>query len=408
MRSSKSVRRIVAGTGLAAALALGGSPAARASDHLDTPSVIADPRADIGDIFAWTSPDGRQLNLVMTIVGHSFSDKHQYRFHIDSGPRFGETKATTSITCGFAGAETRCEAGQTDSLRGDASRPAGLEGRNRRFRVFAGLRDDPFFNNVRGTRDAHNVAADAIKQGAAVDAAGCPGFEAATSRTILERWRMTEGGPAKNMLAGWTPASLVISVDLDVVNRGGGMLAVWADTTVGGQRIDRMGRPLTGNALLATLGPGEVSDDLKERYNRATPATSDTFIPEIEKSLGLYDGLDGRCGDQLLADPSGPPPSTSRYLPMAILLADDRLWINTKSSRCTQFFAVELAELAGRSALRGDCGGRTPNHDAVDVYRSLLVNGGASGVDDGVDRDDREHSLEAFPFLAPPAPAPAP
>jgi hypothetical protein len=39
--------------------------AAYASDHLDTPTVIADPAADIGDIFAWTSSDGRRLNLVM-------------------------------------------------------------------------------------------------------------------------------------------------------------------------------------------------------------------------------------------------------------------------------------------------------------------------------------------------------
>lgn len=37
-----------------------------ASDHLDTPTVIADPRGDIGDVYAWMSPDARQLNLVMT------------------------------------------------------------------------------------------------------------------------------------------------------------------------------------------------------------------------------------------------------------------------------------------------------------------------------------------------------
>lgn len=52
---------------LAALLGLGAT-SALASDHLDSPSVIADPRADIGDIHAWTSPDGRQLDLVMAIV----------------------------------------------------------------------------------------------------------------------------------------------------------------------------------------------------------------------------------------------------------------------------------------------------------------------------------------------------
>ena len=49
-----------------------------ASDHLDTPTVIADPAADIGDIFAWTSSDGKSLDLVMNIVAHQFSDRLQY------------------------------------------------------------------------------------------------------------------------------------------------------------------------------------------------------------------------------------------------------------------------------------------------------------------------------------------
>jgi len=38
----------------------------------------------------------------------------------------------------------------------------------------------------------------------------------------------------------------------------------------------------------------------------------------------------------------------------------------------------------------------------IDVYRSLLANGTTSGVDDGVDRDDHEHSTSVFPFLAAP------
>jgi hypothetical protein len=41
-------------------------------------------------------------------------------------------------------------------------------------------------------------------------------------------------------------------------------------------------------------------------------------------------------------------------------------------------------------------------YDAVNVYRSLLVNGASTGVDDGIHHDDREHSTTVFPFLAPP------
>ena len=45
---------------LAAAL-LAAAAATPASDHLDSPKVIADPRVDIGDIYAWTSADGHRL-----------------------------------------------------------------------------------------------------------------------------------------------------------------------------------------------------------------------------------------------------------------------------------------------------------------------------------------------------------
>jgi hypothetical protein len=388
--------------GVLAALIVGvGANSSNASDHLDTPTVIADPRADIGDIYAWTSSDGRHLNLVMTIVGHTFSDKLSYVFHVDSGARFGTTSNTTLIECRFPSAqETACKVGDLDHARGDASAAGGLQSHNHRFRVFAGLRDDPFFNNVKGTRAAYDVAAAALHNGAATDAAGCPVFDAATSRAILDQWRHTDGGPGTNFLAGWTPASIVVSIDLDTVNRGGKLLAVWGATVSPDRQVDRAGRPLTGNALLGTLASEEVSFDLKEKYNAATPETAAEFIPEIEKSLGLYDAFDGHCGNQLLADLEAAP--SQRYRAMAALLADDRLWVNSASHVCTQLFAVELASLAGRNELSNDCGGRTPNYDAVNVYRSLLVDGSNSSVDDGVHHDDHVHSADVFPFLAPP------
>jgi len=387
-------------------------PAAQASDHLDTPTVIADPAADIGDLYAWTSPDGRRLNLVMNIVGGRFSDQLQYVFHVDSGKHFGKTTATTSIVCRFDAASiVECRAGDVDDASGDASKPSGLEGSHRRFRVFAGLRDDPFFNNVKGTRFAYDAAAEALKRGARVDAAQCPGFDQATSQRILDRWRHTDGGPATNFLAGWKSASLVVSVDLDVVNRGGALLAVWGGTyasaaqlTKGGSThpaigapIDRIGRPLTGNALLGPLDPEDVSDRRKEAYNRATRADWPQFAKDIQRTLGLYDGFDGVCGNQWRADRNAQP--SMRYRVLAETLADDRLWVNSASKTCTRFLAVEFAAAGSASA---DCGGRTPNDDAIDVYRSLLVDGTIDGVDDGVEHDDKTHSASEFPFLAAP------
>jgi len=80
---------------------LGAVEKCRASNHLDTSVVIANPQANIGDIYAWMAPHGRHLNLVMEIVGRSFSDKLRYVFYIASGPGLGKTTATTTIACRF-------------------------------------------------------------------------------------------------------------------------------------------------------------------------------------------------------------------------------------------------------------------------------------------------------------------
>jgi hypothetical protein len=218
------------------------------------------------------------------------------------------------------------------------------------------------------------------------DAAGCPAYTPAQTAAILDQWRHTDGGPARNFLAGWTPMAIVLEVDLGLVNRGGPLLAVWADTLVDDVRIDRMGRPLTGNGLLAHLGSDEEADAYKVKYNAATPETADGFVPVIARSLALYDGYDGRCGNQLMIDLAAPP--AQRYLPLARLLADDRLWVDSAIATCTQLFGVELG--------RHDCGGRTLHYDAVNVYRSLLAGG---AVTDGVREDDQRHSDTVFPFL---------
>ncbi len=400
LRSSTTVARHLLTLILAGSIALISAGRLLASDHLDAPSAIADTRADIGDVYAWVSTDGAQLNLVMTVVGHSFSDKIDYVFHIDSGKSFGKTTATTSISCRFpAPNSVRCRVGDEDEAEGDPSTPEGLWSRQHRFRVFAGLRDDPFFNNVKGTRAAYDVAFAAMRAGAAVDAAGCPSFNPATSEAIFNEWRHTEGGPATNLLAGWTPASIVISVDLDLLRRGGKLLAVWGATVSPERQVDRAARPLTGNALLGLLGTEEAAFQMKEEYNAATPATSARFIPEIQKSLALYDALDGQCGNQLLANVK--VSDAHRYRALATLLADDRIWINSASRVCTQLFAVELAALAGQRGWSQDCGGRSPNYDAANVYRSLLVNGTPLGVDDGLHHDEEQHSASVFPFLAP-------
>ena len=400
-----------------------GFRSASASDHLDTPTVIADPAADIGDIFAWTAADGRHLNLVMDIVGHQFSDRLQYVFHVDSGERFGQTTATTLILCRFDTREAvECWVGDADYVHGDASNTAGLEGKNRRFRVFAGLRDDPFANNVKGARAMYGVAGLALQHGTLVDGAGCPQYDKSTSRSILDTWRHTDGGPARNFLAGWKSSSIVLSIDLDVVKKGGDFLAVWGvvhkaphtdppqvEATAGktpsipvlGEAIERTARPLIKNSLVGgPLAPDKESDQRKEAYNRVARDGWAQFSTDIQKTLGFYDGFDGKCGNQWLADTKAKP--SKRYERLAKVLADDRVWVNSRSTSCTQFLGVELTAFKTPGAVSGDCGGRTPNYDASNIFRSLLTNGTMSGVDDGVHHPDNIVSTTDFPFLAAP------
>jgi hypothetical protein len=146
------------------------------------------------------------------------------------------------------------------------------------------------------------------------------------------------------------------------------------------------------------LAADAISDRRKEAYNRVARTGWARFSVDIERTLGLYDGFDGRCGSQWSADTRGNP--SQRYKTLSKLLADDRIWVNSASSVCTQFLAVEFTTFGTPGALAGDCGGRSPTYDASNIFRSLLANGTGSGFDDGLHHDEKVHSSTQFPFLA--------
>lgn len=382
---------------LTAALALL-APAgdAAASDHLDTPTVQQDGRLDIGDLYAWMSPDGAHLNLMMTIVGKQFAPDAQYVFHLDQGASFGRTSSGMEIRCRI---DDQHAADCRVVLAGRApeqAQPAKAGGAQAQLRVFAGLRLDPFFNNVRGTRAAYNVGVAALQAGTARDEAACPRFDAATSRQLLATWRQTDGGPAKDFLQGWETAVLALQVETAAVRGDGGLLAIWASTHRAGQQIDRAGRPLIAVSLLGTLGPAAEAGAWRESYNRATPEEGERFFAPLQRGLAEYDGFDGRCGNAWLTAAGAAP--EQRHLAAARVLADDRLWVDTRARQCRHFLAVERLALGGERELAGDCGGRTPNHDANNILRSLLVDGTARSVSDGVDRKLPPASDVDFPF----------
>ncbi len=127
--------------------------------------------------------DGNNLVLVMDVVpfadtSSKFSDQVQYVFHTQSGASLTAlTGAEVDIICSFDAAQKiSCWAGDQDYVTGDASQTAGLDGMKGKFKVFAGLRDDPFFFNLDGFTDTV-AAVEAAAPSLTPNAAGCPAVE---------------------------------------------------------------------------------------------------------------------------------------------------------------------------------------------------------------------------------------
>jgi len=136
-----------------------------------------------------------------------------------------------------------------------------------------------------------------------------------------------------------------------------------------GMQIDRNGRPDVNNALNNPFNPNVTSQGMaKDQYNSdSAPADWATnWVPTFKQNLAVLDALDGVCGNQLAYASSGRPD----YESLAALFASDVLWINTASTTCTKYLAVELNAL-GQS--NDDCGGRTLTYNVADYTYNVVA-----------------------------------
>lgn len=128
---------------LSVAAALAASGIVQAADHSDSPIVLADPAADVNDIFAFENPnDASEVVLIMTFVPRAtrnsrFSDAVDYLFHFDNGA------GDKTIKCNFSNLSTRVSCAGPGGL--SATGPLDQVVNGDGMRVFAGLADDPFF-----------------------------------------------------------------------------------------------------------------------------------------------------------------------------------------------------------------------------------------------------------------------
>jgi hypothetical protein len=371
------------------------------SDHFSGPRALADPAADITDVYAFPSPE-RPGHLVMvmnvfplTAATALFSDALSYRFRVrpvrsvTAAPAFEVGEEEYAFTLTFAapaqgnGSGTLAQVGtctapggQQVSFRVGDENPAEAHD----LRVFAGPRLDPFFIDF-------------------------PSHITTLAQEKLA-FRPAEG---VNTLEGQNVLSIVVEVDAAAVfgPGRGPLLAVMAELVTTGSpsaRLERMGRPEIKNFVLQPKQFDTVNRDLEIRdlYNAddafsPSPDYAGAYRARMNATLAYFDRLDGKIDWPL--DDQGTHPLTE------LLLADFLVVDMSKPFSDEGYLEIETAVLAGRP--HTTCGGRSLNHDMVDTYYTLLV-GGVDGprISDGVDQATQP-ATRTFPYLVRPNPDPS-
>ncbi|HEX4477182.1 MAG TPA: DUF4331 family protein [Polyangiaceae bacterium] len=219
------------------------APSALAADHSDGPAASKDPTADITDLFAWqvakTGSTAAKTYLVLDLgtnvaTTEKFSDSVKYVFHTMSEAKYGATtKTPLDIICTFTTAQAiSCWVGPKLVVTGDASKTTGLASSDGKVKVYAGVRDDPFFFNLTGFKDVTTLVHDtATSNTPPAFEDGCPILSSETSNTLVAALKgPTEGGVAPNDFAGFNVLSIVMELDTTLVTAGGPILGVWAST----------------------------------------------------------------------------------------------------------------------------------------------------------------------------------
>jgi hypothetical protein len=370
------------------------------SDHFSGPRALADPAADITDVYAFPSPE-RPGHLVMvmnvfplTAATALFSDVLSYRFRVRpvtsaaTGPALevGDEEYAFTVTfaapvpgngSGTVAQYATCTApgGQQVSFWVGDENPADAHG----LRVFAGPRLDPFFIDFVG----HIT-------------------------TVAQGKLAFRGAEAVNTLEGQNVLSIVVEADAAAVfgPGAGPLLAVMAETVTTGSpsaRLERMGRPEIKNFVMQPKQFDTVNRDLEIRdlYNAEDAFSLNqeylgAYRARLNANLAYYDRMDGTTDWPL--DDQGTHPLTE------LLLADFLVVDMSKPFSDEGYLEIETALLAGRQ--HTTCGGRSLNHDMVGTYYTLLV-GGVDGarISEGVDQATRP-ATRTFPYLVGPNPNP--
>ncbi|MGH2975558.1 MAG: DUF4331 family protein [Solirubrobacterales bacterium] len=363
------------------------------SDHISGPRALADPIADITDVYAFPSPERpNHLVLVQNTLPFApatatFSDGLVYRFRLrevavivdadpgrspfdvhDAEERVFDCVFSEPATDGSQDGTCHTPTGEAISVTVNDEDGGSAEG----VRAFAGVRWDPFIMDA-----------------------------PATLKTIATG-QLAFTDPGSIYMDGKNVLSLVLELDCAKYLPGGQLLGVISETLTRGRlnvRIERVGRPEVKNLLLAPKQFDQVNRDLEIRdiYNMEDGFhLADGYIgayhARLNANLHFWDSLDGKP-DWTYQD--GKHPLTQ------LVLADYLVVDVTKPFAASgSYFEIERSLIDGRA--HATCGGRALNDDMMDTMFTLLINAGNGPVvRDGVDRASRPAS-EVFPYLAMP------
>src|SRR5213592_3118604 len=370
------------------------------SDHISGPRALAEPIADITDVYAFPSPE-RPGHLVLVLNTLPFappsallSDGLVYRFRLrpltagarDAPAQFAAGAQELALDCVFSdpaggdgahgrGQEGVCTTPSGETVSFSVNDERGGSGHG--VRVFAGPRWDPFI------------------------------MDAPAALKTIATGELAFTDPGSIYLDGKNVLSLVLEVDCAEVLKGVQLVGVVAETLTRGTqgvRIERVGRPEVKNMMLAPKQFDPVNRDLEIRdlYNmedafRLAEGYLGAYRARLNANLAFWDGLDGKT--DWPADGNGTHPLTE-------LVLADYLVVDTGKPYAEQGSFLEIEGAAREGRARETCGGRALNDDVMDTIFTLLINAGDGPViRDGVDQSTRPGS-RSFPYLAPANPDP--
>lgn len=334
---------------------------AEGADHKDSPSVEGDAGADITDVYAFRSPTNAG-NLVVALnvnpltapsanATTNFASGVDYRIHVDNN---GDLTADATVVVKFTGNDFTVTGLGANPITGKVT-PAGtapIVTDAGGIKVFAGLRDDPFFFDLTA-------------------------FKSFVSAPVTPANGLRPSGqtPA-DTFAGTNVSSIVIELPITALtgaaNANTGTIKAWTSTARGTSQVDRMAIPAINTALIPSAS--------KNAFNQASPSGDiATFRPMAQTSVtGLRDAV-----KSVLPAEDGGPLGKLTPEQVAGALIPDVVTID---------FSKDVAFPNGRRL----------QDDVIDAALGIVLNrGGAKGVPDAINANDKAF-LGSFPFLAEP------